>query len=310
MTGGPSRRSVLLGGLAGLVGGSACGSPADPAAHPALRVPRPAGEVAFLAHTGDPAAAARALRGLSGGEVMVGLGPALSPGLQAMPAFPGDVLIPARANPSAFLQVESDDARDSAERMDALLAGLPFTTAWRTPVHRDVVDGVGKPLQRNPFGHVEGQTNPVDPGAVLLPDGSSLAAVRVIQLAHPLWDADSAETRDRIFGRRPDGGWLDGSPATAAPRYSEDPDGTVTALDSHVRAMNPRTAGAPSPRMLRRSWAYHRSEGPDDGVVFMSFQNDFAAGFALAQSRLPQDALNPYLLAVGGGYFLVPPTGP
>ncbi|MFC5286627.1 Dyp-type peroxidase [Actinokineospora guangxiensis] len=303
MTGGLPRRTLLLGGLAGWA--AACGVPADPAPHPALRVPRPAGQFAFLTHTGDPAEAARALRALSGDDVMVGLGPPLSPGLPTMPAFPGDVLIPARSNPSAFVQLETDDA-DSGERLDALLAGLPFTTAWRTPVHRDVVAG-SRPLQRNPFGHVEGQTNPVDPAAVLLPDGSSLAAVRVIRLAHPLWDADSPQLRDRIIGRRPDGTWLDGTPPTEAPRYPDDPDGVVIALDSHARAMNPRTADSPSPRMLRRSWTY--PDDTADGVLFMAFQNDFAAGFAVAQSRLPKDALNPYLLAVGGGYFSVPGSG-
>jgi deferrochelatase/peroxidase EfeB len=45
---------------------------------------------------------------------------------------------------------------------------------------------------------------------------------------------------------------------------------------------------------------------PDDGMVFMAFQNDLATGFVRAQQRLHGEALSPYLLTVGGGYFVVP----
>ena len=302
----PSRRAFLS-GAAGLALLSALGgcsgdptAPDDPpGVHPALRRPRRAGAVAFL--RGGTRDALLALRGEPG--VLVGLGPALAPGLPAMPPFPGEVLLPERANPDALLQVEGDDAADCAARLDALLARVPAQVSWRTAVARDTVDQADSPpLQRNPFGFVEGQTNTSD---VLLPDGSSLLAVRVIRLAHPLWDADTPEIRARVIGRHPDGTWLDGTPPSGVPDYAADPDGATTALDSHVRTMNPRTPGVAAPAMLRRSWG-HEGGGDDRGVVFMAFQKDFATGFARAQERLTADALHPYLLAVGGGYFSVP----
>ncbi|NUT46092.1 MAG: hypothetical protein HOV94_02060, partial [Saccharothrix sp.] len=272
--------------------------------HPALRRPRRAGAGAFLRT--DNAAPLLDLRGE--GDVLVGLGPRLAPGtpgLTAMPAFPGDVLLPERANTDAFLQVEGDDEERCAQRLTDLLAALPGATAtWRTAVRRDTA---GDGLQRNPFGFVEGQTNT---DAILLPSGESLLAVRVIRLARQLWDADTPEHQRRVIGRHPDGTWLDGAPPHATPDYAADPTGATIPLDSHARTMNPRTPGVEPPHMLRRSWTYQAPPTPqgtpDEGVVFMAFQDDFARGFALAQSRLTADALNPYLLAVGGGYFTVP----
>ncbi|GAA1304226.1 hypothetical protein [Saccharothrix xinjiangensis] len=306
----PTRRAFLAGATAtALTALTGCADP-PPTGHPALRRPRAAGAVAFL-DVGDAGGAAplRELRGEP--DVLVGLGARLAPGtpgLTAMPAFPGEVLLPERSNTDAFLQVEGDDEEDCRERLDELLAALPGARAtWRTAVRRDTVD---ERLQRNPFGFVEGQTNS---DSILLPTGETLLAVRVIRLAHRLWDADTPEHQRRVIGRHPDGTWLDGAPAHAGPGYAADPTGAVIPLDSHVRAMNPRTPGAPAPRMLRRSWTYQAPPtpqgAPDGGVLFMAFQDDFDAGFALAQSRMPGDALHPYLLAVGGGYYAVPSAG-
>ncbi|MCG8919727.1 Dyp-type peroxidase [Actinokineospora sp. PR83] len=309
----PLTRRELLGrtaGLAALACLAACadpGSPPDRAGlHPALRTPRPAGAIAFL---GAAPAAREALLAARAADVTVGLGATLAPEAGRMPDFPGEVLLPERTHPDAFVQVEGDDQAECSRRLDAVLATLPgLAVRWRTPVRRDVIDAVGdKPLQRNPFGFVEGQTNTAD--AILLPSGASLVAVRVIRMAHQLWDADPPETQRRILGRHPDGTWLDGTPPLGTPDFTADPDGATTPLDSHVRTMNPRTPGTPAPRMLRRSWIYEGTPAGalrDDGVVFMAFQNDFSTGFALAQQRLTADALHPYLLTVGGGYFVVP----
>jgi Dyp-type peroxidase family len=327
-----SRRELLTGAarLVALacIGVPACsaspsGPPDPPGTHPALRRPRPVGTVAFLGVTGDPAAArAELLAARSAGDVTVGLGASLctdpgdplAAGLTRMPAFVGEVLLAERSNPDAFVQIEGDDAGACSTRLDEVLAGLPgLATRWRTPVHRDLAGTAdGRALQRNPFGWVEGQTNPAAEAAqvVLRPSGAALVAVRVIRMAHELWATDEPSTRERTIGRRADGTWLDGTPPAGTPRFADDPDGAVTALTSHVRTMNPRTPDRPAPRMLRRSWIY---QGPttaagtaDDGVVFMAFQNDFATGFGLAQQRLPADDLHRYLLAVGGGYFVVP----
>ncbi|WP_370943267.1 Dyp-type peroxidase [Amycolatopsis sp. cg5] len=310
-----SRRQVLLGALGLALTACSSGGSDEPGGHVALRRPKPAGEVALL--TGVSPGAARAMV-LAGEDVAVGLGPSFfdkaglprPAGLVPMPAFPGEVLRPERSNADVFVQVEGDSARAVAGRLDAVVG--PAQVAWRTSVRRELAgEQAGKPLQRNSFGFVEGQGNPApaeQATKVLLPGGGSLLALRVIQLAHDQWNADDSAKQERIIGRKADGGWLDGGPPSGEPSFAEDPDGAVTPLDSHVRKANPRTPGEPPPRMLRRSWLYQG--GPaDDGVVFMAFQNDFDAGFTLAQNRLRGEALAPYLLTVGGGYFVVPARG-
>lgn len=66
--------------------------------------------------------------------------------------------------------------------------------------------------------------------------------------------------------------------------------------------------------MLRRSWAYSGGKTlagqVDEGIVFMAYQADYETGFALAQRRLQGEAMTPYLLTVGGGYFAVPARRP
>ncbi|MGZ3145192.1 Dyp-type peroxidase [Lentzea chajnantorensis] len=301
------RRDLLvgagLGTLLACLGLSGCGTPGTdpPGTHPVLRTPRPAGALALLRARGTDARAR--LLGVRGDDVMVGLGPTLAD-VPVMPDFPGETLDRDRSRTDAFVQVEGDDRDDCADRLAEVLAELPgLTPVWTVPVHRDVAPPLdGKHLQRNPFGFVEGQTNEQ---SVLLPDGDTLAALRVIRLAHPLWDADSAEAQARIIGRHPDGTWLDGTPPGRVPDYAGDPDGVAIPLNSHVRAMNPRTGDTPAPRMLRRSWIYQETPA-ETGVVFMAFQSSFEDGFARAQSRLASDALHPYLLTTAGGYYRVP----
>jgi hypothetical protein len=112
------------------------------------------------------------------------------------------------------------------------------------------------------------------------------------------------------MGRRRDGTWLDGSPASAEPDFAADPHGRVTPLDSHVRRAHPRTDGSSGPPLIRRSWGYTEHQtggGPDDGLLFMCYQADLDAGFVAVQKRLVGQAMDRYLLTVSGGYFVVPP---
>lgn len=340
---GLSRRGFLAGALA--VGVAGCGS--DPDLHPALRTPRPFGVVALLTVPprgpatlgvvdvrlveGVRADLERLRRAAASDATMVGVGAALlgpaglasaaPAGFGPMPAFPGDVLDPQRSDAAVLLQVEGDSAASVERRANSVLDALTtLRVAWRTPVSRAPI-GVrdGKPLQHNTFGFDEGHGNPTPDDSVLLGAGpavpawavgGSYLAVRVIRMAHGLWDADDDEKQRRIIGRHPDGRWLDGTDALAEPAFAADPDGAVTPLDSHVRRINPRTADSPPPAMLRRSWTYRGGTAaggrPDEGMVFMAFQRDLATGFVRAQQRLTGDALSTYLLAVGGGYFLVP----
>lgn len=341
---GVNRRRLLLGTLGLALTGCSAGpqltSPVSNAAagtHPALRRPRPEGVAAMLTPAGDASAVlagARELRRRAGSDAMVGVGDVFfeAAGLAArrpagfgrMPEFPGDVLLPERTGAALVVQVEGDSADAVGRHADDLLDGVPgLRVSWRSAVARSVAGAEqGRPLQRNPFGFVEGQGNPALPadaaGHVLVADGprwlhgGSYLALRVIRMAHDQWNADGVEKQERIIGRRTDGRWLDGTAPFAEPRFAADPEGAVTPLDSHVRKVNPRTADQPPPRMLRRSWTYGGGTAvggqPDEGLVFMAFQNDLAAGFLRAQQRLRGEAMAPYLLTVGGGYFAVPTT--
>jgi Dyp-type peroxidase family len=141
--------------------------------------------------------------------------------------------------------------------------------------------------------------------------GGTYLVVRIVRLSREIWDGEPRHLQERIIGRRADGRWLDGTSAAGEPDFTKDPDGATTPLDSHVRLANPRTPGS-EPRLVRRSWNYRAQPTgtgmPDEGVLFMCYQADIEAGFATVQRRLAGQAMNPYVLTVGGGYYVVPPA--
>ena len=342
-----SRRAFLAGAVGTAVlpwGLAACLTADDSGAsvHPALVPPRDAVRLALL-DLPDPATRAsvvvalarRAREQSARTPTTIGLGAAALEGVPAaqrpralrpMTPFPGDVLDPGRTDAALAVQVEGDDAAAADDGLSRLLDGVQgVRVAWSAAGHRaanQVRDG--RALTRNPFGFTEGMANPdgrdrrhVDDVA-LVPAGAgepawtvggTYLALRVIRLARELWDADSVEVQERLVGRRRDGAWLDGAPASADPDFARDPEGKLTPLDAHVRRANPRTAGTPPPRLVRRSWAYVE-DGPggvrEDGLLFHCYQADLETGFLPVQRRLVGQAMDRYLLTVGGGYYLVP----
>jgi deferrochelatase/peroxidase EfeB len=315
------RRAVLRALLAGALAApvlAACGD--AEARHPALTSPRDAVHLVSV----DVSARAQVIELLehAGDGVMIGLGASVfdklggarPSGLTAMPSFTGDVLDPARTQGDVLVHVEADTPERAEQRVDDLTRG--HQVKWRVAGHRPENHVKhGRPLVRNPFHYTEGHGNAPAASDQAATDvligkdqgwaaGGTFLAVRIVQLAQELWDADDQAKQDRIIGRRRDGTWLDGRSATVQPAFAQDPQGAVTPLDSHVRMVNPRTAGHPAPRLLRRSWAH------EQGILFMAYQADFEAGFARAQRRLDGEALTPYVLAVGGGYFAVPARRP
>ncbi|HEY5821910.1 MAG TPA: Dyp-type peroxidase, partial [Propionibacteriaceae bacterium] len=312
--------------------------------HPALAAPLDQARIGFASfRPGEATATLRTLadriRQLNQSRavnVTVGLGSSAftvlgcidqrPPGLAIMPTFPGDVLDPGRTNADVVLQVEAGNQAGVEAAWARLTAEPPgldvgWTTAGRRP--ENAVDE-GRALTRNPFGFVEGFANATVQNTPSVEDitlirsgeapgwavGGSFLAARVIQLAQELWDLDPIETQEQIIGRRRDGAWLDGTATGSEPDFAADPDGVTTPLDSHVRRAHPRDGGS-APPLIRRSWTYAGSDAAgtnETGIMFLCFQRDLQVGFEAVQRRLHGQALDLYLLTVGGGYFVVPPV--
>lgn len=321
-----SRRQLLgwttAGALAAMAG---CRSTAEvdpaPEAHVALTSPRARAHV-VLARTTEPgvpvedlarlAREHRASIGLSGGLL-----PGLAALLPAMAPFEGDVLDPARTNTGMVLLVEADRADEAEERASSLLdraAGL-VTPTWRASVgHTLKGTSRGRALTSNVFGFTEGFGNLADGAATTLirpragvprwAVGGSLLAMRVIRVSHDLWNRDEPQRHARIIGRHPDGSWLNGDPATEPAPFGTDPGGATTPLDSHVRRANPRDGTSRELPLTRRGWNYRTDA--EEGTLFLAYTNDLDR-FEAVQRRVIGDALSPYTLTVGGGYYFVPP---
>ncbi|MFJ9549718.1 Dyp-type peroxidase [Streptomyces erythrochromogenes] len=247
--------------------------------------------------------------------------PATRPrGLTLMPAFPGDVLESTQTHGDALLQLGGAKAGTLQASVAQVLAGLShWKVRWQIQGFRtDQRETAGRALARNPFHFTEGLGNP--PGTqgdlrALVRDGhgepawavgGSYQVVRTIRLATTLWDRDTQEEQERIMGRRRNGQWLDGTPATARADFSADPHGRTTPLDAHVRRAAPDPLNPPP--LVRRSYNYEHAQG-ESGLIFTCFQSDLATGFEAVQKRLEGEAMSKYLLTVGGGYFFVPPAG-
>lgn len=242
--------------------------------------------------------------------------------LTRMPPFPNDVLDEAQCHGDLLLQICGPTPPQPITDPDLRLR-------WRVDGFRpeNTVAANGRPSTRNLFGFREGVSNP-DPRdraemdrLVWVPaggdepawtHGGSYQVVRIIRFAMDLWNADPVERQEAVFGRRKsDGAPLGHHREDAAFDYTDDPDGRLIALDSHIRRANPRTPETEDQRILRRSYSYRRGADaaghPDQGLVFVCFQQDLERGFATIQRRLVGQALDRYVMTVGGGYFFVLP---
>ncbi|MGW2257735.1 Dyp-type peroxidase [Streptomyces sp. NPDC001780] len=241
--------------------------------------------------------------------------------LGPMPSFAGDLLDPAQSHGDVLVQVSGERAEQVRAAADRLVSDVRgWRVRWRIEGFRGdnrVEDGRG--LARNPFHFTEGFGNPPDErrtadralvragqGEPEWAVGGSYQVVRIIRLATELWDKDSVQEQERIIGRRRDGRWLDGTPKDEQPNFAVDPQGRLTPLDSHVRLAAPDRRNPPP--LIRRGYSYDRGDG-DTGLVFSCFQRDLATGFEAVQKRLAGEAMAPYMLTTGGGYFFVPPPG-
>jgi deferrochelatase/peroxidase EfeB len=260
-----------------------------------------------------------------------GLGPRKPAQLETMQAFAHDNLDPAISDGDLLVQLCANRRDTVGHAMLDLLAHTSggMRIRWRMDGFRFPPRPVGIP--RDWMGFKDGITNPdtTDAGQMnqevwvqaRSPEpawtaGGTYQVVRVIQMLLNKWNNVPVEEQERIFGRRKVSGapLYATSPTTSDnldPVYTNDPQGLLTPLNSHIRLANPQTPQtAATSAILRRSYQYDRSPdvqgSPDMGHTFCCFQQHLATYIAM-QTRLENEMLVPYISPRGGGYFFAVP---
>ncbi|WP_163513274.1 Dyp-type peroxidase [Fodinicola acaciae] len=251
--------------------------------------------------------------------------------LTTMPSFPNDLLDPAQCHGDLLLQICADNphAAEATWCQISAAAKSRLRERWRIDGFRDqnTIGTTGQCKTRDLFGFREGAGNPDtnNPGVMNQfvwtandgsePDwaaGGSYQVIRRIQFAPTLWASEPLERQEAIIGRRKiDGAPLGHDHEDSPFDYANDPYGRTIPLDAHIRRANPRTPQSQSSRILRRGYSYRRGtepEGnPEEGLIFVCFQRDLRSGFETIQRRLVGQALDRYILPIGGGYFFALP---
>lgn len=270
---------------------------------------------------------------VSSAEVTVAVGASLFDGrfglaerrprrLARMPSFPNDVLDQGACHGDVLIQVCGTGPQEP-------LADPDLSPRWQVEGFRleNATAANGRPSTRNLFGFREGVGNPdsrdgeemdllvwvsASTDEPLWTAGGTYMVVRVIRFATELWNADPVAAQEAVFGRRKsDGAPLGRDREDVDFDYADDPAGRLVALEAHIRLANPRTPETEASRILRRGYSYRRAPDaaghPDEGLVFVCFQQDLERGFATVQRRLTGQRLDRYILTTGGGYFFVLP---
>ncbi|MCO6006541.1 Dyp-type peroxidase [Actinoallomurus purpureus] len=251
--------------------------------------------------------------------------------LVTMSPFAHDDLDPALSHGDILVQLCAEH-RDTT--VHALLDILAHTNGamrqrWRIHCQRNPPRPDGIP--RDWFGFKDGISNPDTTNTAQLNQlvwtqprttepvwatGGTYQVVRIVHFDLEKWQEVPVAQQERIFGRRK----VSGAPMYAVsdntsddldPIYTNDPQGLITPLHSHVRLANPQTPQtASTSSILRRSYDYDRSPdvhgGLDLGHAFCCFQRELDT-YITMQNRLEDEMLVPYISPRGGGYFFALP---
>jgi deferrochelatase/peroxidase EfeB len=261
-----------------------------------------------------------------------GLAPLKPVQLETMEPFAHDDLDPAISDGDLLIQLCADH-NDTA--VHALLDICAHTSgALQT---RWTVSGFVNPPRpdghaRDWFGFKDGIANPCVASAAqnnqyvwAQPNSGEPAwaangtyhVVRIVQFDVQKWQGVPVAEQERIFGRRK----ISGAPTYAMdpnasdendPIYTNDPQGLLTALNSHIRLANPQTPQtAATSTILRRSYEIEQMPltgggAPLLGHAFTCYQRELNTYIAM-QTRLEDELLVPYISPRGGGYFFALP---
>lgn len=266
------------------------------------------------------------LHGLEPGPltVTIGIGPRVVaetlgesvPGAQSLPVFVRDKVPDERRGGDLLIQICSNDLVVNGAAETELLASLgpKFAPRWSAQGTRGPKDlGFGRNLLGFHDGVTVPRTSPELESDVWIADppqlmGGTIAVVRIMPIDVPAFTAMSNSEQERAVGRTKD---------TGAPLSGEDIDDEIDLhakasdgayaipSESHVRRAHPLPAGAPG-LMLRRSFSFF-NHVDDQGLIFISFQND-PETFSMTQARLDEgDALLDHASTTASGSFLVLP---
>jgi len=261
-----------------------------------------------------------------------GLAAAKPKTLSRMSAFTNDALNAALCHGDICLQISSDGAETNMHALRDIIKTLPDLMLLRWQQEGSVQAPFVRPgappeSARNLLGFRDGTANPdsLDDTAMdrivwVQPEsgepdwavGGSYQAVRLIRNFVERWDRTPLREQERIFGRhKATGAPFTGKIESDIPDYANDPKGEITPLDAHIRLANPRDHAARKHLMLRRPFNYSNgmaSNGQlDQGLLFISYQQDLDRGFIAVQNQLNGEPLEEYIKPVGGGYFFVLP---
>jgi deferrochelatase/peroxidase EfeB len=251
--------------------------------------------------------------------------------LETMKPFLHDDLDPALSDGDILLQVCAGH-RDTT--VYALLDILGHTNGamkprWRLEGQRNQPRPSGTP--RDWFGFKDGITQPSTADAAQMNQlvwvqphtaepawaaGGTYQALRIVHFKLEEWQKVPVAQQERIFGRRKATGapmYASGPDASESfdPVYTNDPQGLITALNSHIRLANPQTPEtASTSTILRRSYDYEGNLDVngvfDMGHGFICFQRELNT-YITMQTRLEGESLVPFISPRGGGYFFAVP---
>jgi deferrochelatase/peroxidase EfeB len=253
--------------------------------------------------------------------------------LETMRAFPNDALDADQCHGDLLLQICSNTPEANIHALRDVVKQFPgqLMLRWKQDGFAPPQALRSPPLTgRNLFGFKDGTVNPEAADAAEMDravwvqagagepgwaTGGSYQVVRLIRHFVESWDRTPLQEQENIFGRdKASGAPLGMKHEHDVPNYTADPHGKHVPLTAHMRLANPRTAGEPAHRLMRRPFNYSRgvtkAAQMDMGLVFICFQADLQAGFLTVQNRLNGEPLEEYIKPFGGGYFFVLPGVP